>query len=82
LYQAFDGWTKGERVEGAWRSATTGNPVYDTSRVFQVDVDEERLDELRGLLRRACKTFVQQCLRVIVRGEVEYLEGGDDDQPL
>ena len=40
------------------------------------------IDELRTVLRSACLTFVQQSIRVVIRGEVEYLEGGPTDQPL
>lgn len=82
LYREFGGWTKGEQTAGVWRSEKTGQPVHDVSRSFEVDVEEERLDELRGLLRAACKTFVQQCIRMVVRGEAEYLQGGPEDPML
>ena len=82
LYVSFDGWTEVGEWPGVWKSEKTGAAVHDVSRAFQVDVDEARLDEIRALLRRACKTFVQQSLRVIIRGESEYLEGGPDDEPL
>ena len=65
-----------------WIDPQTKKPVQDTSRVFEVDVDENRLDEMRSLLRRACHTFVQQCIRVEILGRAEYIEGDPDDEPL
>ena len=83
LTQSFGGWTtpSGE-VHGVWIDPKTNVPVEDTSRVFEVDVDEESLDEIRSLVRRACRTFVQQCVRVVILGRAEYIEGGPDDEPL
>lgn len=83
LQESFGGWTtpSGE-VRGVWIDPATNQPVEDTSRVFEVDVDEERLDEIRALLRRVSVTFVQQCIRVTILGRAEYIEGGSDDVPL
>lgn len=82
IYKAFGGVTGRDRTSGLWRSPKTGNPVRDVSRVFEVDVPEDRLDAVRALLRRAYKTFVQQTIRVVIRGEADYISGGPDDEPL
>ncbi len=83
LARTFGGWTtpSGE-IHGAWIDPQTKDEVRDTSRMFEVDVDEERLDEVRALLRRACRTFVQKCVRMVILGRAEYIEGGPNDEPL
>jgi hypothetical protein len=83
LTTRFGGWTtSGAEARGVWVDPDTNEPVEDTSRVFEVDVDESRLDEIRALLRRACRTFVQKCVRVEILGRPEYIEGVPDDEPL
>ncbi len=82
LYEQFGGWTEVGEWPGVWKSPRTGAPVHDVSRAFQVDVDAKEIEKIRSLLRRACRTFVQQSLRVVIRGEPEYLEGGPHDKPL
>ena len=83
LTQSFGGFTTpGGKVQGVWIDPKTKKPVKDTSREFQVDVDEGRLDEVRALLQRACRTFVQQCIRVVILGRAEYVAGGPDNEPL
>jgi hypothetical protein len=83
LETTFGGWTRphGE-LDGVWMDSHTRAPVQDTSRVFEVDVEEERLDEMRCLLRRAYHTFVQQSIRAEILGRAEYIEGGPDVEPL
>ena len=83
LIERFGGWTTSTaEAHGAWVDPSTNEPVEDRSRVFEMDVDEDRLDEIRALLRRACRTFVQQCIRVVILGRAEYIEGCPDDEPL
>ena len=82
LHDQFGGRTEIGKWPGNWRSSGSHKATRDTSRAFQVDVPEERLEEVRALLRRASKTFVQRAIRVIIKGEAEYLEGGPDDPPL
>ena len=83
LTQSFDGFTMPSgKVQGVWIDPKTSKPVKDTSREFQVDVDEGRLDEVRALVRRACRTFAQQCIRVVILGRAEYVAGGPNDEPL
>ncbi len=83
LQASFGGWSArvGE-VDGVWIDPQTRKAVQDTSRVFEVDVDQDRLPEIRSLLGRTCLSFVQQCIRVEILGRVEYIEGDPDDQPL
>ena len=81
LYQEFSGWTDAGKTRGMWADAA-GKPVFDKCRVFKVDVPEERLGEMRMLLRRACHTFAQQCIRAVIRGESEYIAREPDDEPL
>lgn len=83
LTESFDGWSMhtGE-VEGQWTNPKSGKTVLDKSRMFEVDVDEERIEEIRSILRRACHTFVQQTIRVVILGRADYIEGGQDDEPL
>lgn len=82
LYERFGGWTEIGEWRGAWRSPNSRSRVSDVSRAFQIDADEKRLAELKRLLRRVCRTFVQQSIRVVIRGEVFYLEASPHDSPL
>jgi hypothetical protein len=83
VQQSFGGWTApSAEVHGVWIDPQTNVPVHDTSRVFEVDVDENRLDEIRSLLRRACGTFVQQSIRVVILGKAEYIGRGPDDESI
>ena len=83
LFSAFGvGATWPPDVRGIWEEPETGEIVEGESKVFQIDVDDDRLEDLRSILRRACRTFCQRSIRVVIRGEVEYLEAGPDDPPL
>lgn len=82
LYTNFGGWTRGGTVQGVWRDPEKNRPVHDKSRTYEVDVPEERLDEIKGLLRRACLTFVQKCIRVKIDGKALYLSEEPHDESL
>jgi hypothetical protein len=83
LYEQFGGWTSlPGRTAGVWKDRKTGKPVRDRCRLFQVDLEENRVDELREILRRACLTFVQQEIRAIVDGKPEYLGASPGHEPL
>ncbi len=69
-------------VSGVWQDPESGKVHEEESRVFIIDVEESRLDEIRRILRRACRTFEQKAVRVVIRGEVEYLEACPNDPPL
>lgn len=83
LYEHFGGWTRlpGE-TSGMWKDRMTGEPARDRCRWFQVDLDSARVEDLRELLRRACVTFVQQEIRVVVDGKPEYIKGSPSHDPL
>lgn len=82
LEENFGGWSKFGSSEGGWKDPERGIVVHDKCRVFEVDVAEGRLDELRALLRRACLTFCQKCIRAVILGRAEYIYGGPDNEPL
>ena len=69
-------------VSGIWQDPETGEIEEEESSVFLIDVEEGRLEEIRRILRRACRTFEQKAIRMVVRGEVEYLEARPNDPPL
>lgn len=74
LYSRFDGWTIAPGIyEGAWKNARTRQPIHDQTRRFIVALAEERVAELRQLLRDACEQFDQQCIYLSVAGEVEFV---------
>ena len=74
LEQLFEGWSiLSESVRGAWIEPSTGRRVEDISTEYVVDVDESRLQELRDLMRQVAADFCQQVIRVVIRGEVEYI---------
>jgi hypothetical protein len=53
--------------------------VEDLSRRYTVAIPEERLDELRTLLRRAGNSFDQRAIYLEVAGYAELLEVGPED---
>jgi hypothetical protein len=69
-------------VLGEWYDPEQKHLVREHSRLYEVDVPPDRLDELRELLRRACLTFVQKRIRVVVRGAAHYLREEGTDEPL
>lgn len=75
LIGRFYGRTKSkEKLQGLWRSPTTGALVRDESVQFTVAVPKGRLRELRRLLRTACVVFAQQCIYLSIAGIVEFVE--------
>ncbi|HVT60531.1 MAG TPA: hypothetical protein VHR45_19315 [Thermoanaerobaculia bacterium] len=69
-----------EPVPGAWWSPGKGEkPVKDLSRKYTVAIPAERVDELRGLLRRAGNSFDQRVVYLEVAGYAELLEVKPDD---
>ena len=78
----FGGWTNAGIQRGAWIDPDTQQRTRDSSRAFKVDVPGDQLAELRQLVRSACRTFVQKCIRVVILGRVEYIKARGNDKPL
>ncbi len=72
LITTFGGLTRGADVTGAWR-APDGKLIREPSRTYEVDVTEDQLNEVETILRAACATFGQQCLRVKIEDRALYL---------
>ena len=66
-------------VAGAWTPTRAGAAVEDESRKYTVAIPEDRLDELRGLLRQAGNSFDQKVIYLDVAGYAEFLEIRSDD---
>lgn len=72
LIDTFGGLTRGADVSGAWR-APDGQLIREPSRTYEVDVADEALPTVEKILRGACATFGQQCLRVKIEDRALYL---------
>lgn len=68
-----------DTVAGEWTDSRTGRTVKDQSRQFVVALPEEKLDDLRALLRKAAHSFDQEEIYLSVRGEVEFVKPGPKD---
>jgi hypothetical protein len=76
---AFGGATRAPHLYQGWYlDADTGEQVHDRSRKYFVALPRARVEELRTLLRKACREFCQKCIYLSVAGRVE-LVGGEDD---
>jgi hypothetical protein len=79
LYDRFEGRTIAPGLyEGLWKSPKTERPVPDESRKYIVALPPGRVDELRQLLRAACRVFHQQAIYLAVAGHVELIEAPAD----
>lgn len=58
---------------GFYPDPDTGERVDDLSRKFSVALADEKLDELRELLRLACAVFHQKCIYLSVAGRAELI---------
>ena len=88
LFACFDGFTGPElvmrlqrTVPGQYRSASKGR-VEDECRQYKVALPLSRIDELRGVLRKAANTFDQEAIFLVVKGEVEFVSGKPEDGAL
>jgi hypothetical protein len=76
----FGGATRAPNLYPGWYlDPDTGEQVRDRSRKYFVAVPPARVEELRGLLRRACGKFRQKYIYLSVAGRVEFVEGGSDE---
>lgn len=68
-----------EPARGIWSPAVGEMPVEDLSRKYVVAVPQERIDELRALLRRVGNSFDQRAIYLEVAGYAELLEVQPED---
>jgi hypothetical protein len=81
LYDWFAGHTLAPGLyAGVYKDPDTGRPVSDQSRRYIVAVPEDRIDDLRDLLRAACEHFAQKCIYLSIAGRVEFV-GPELDEP-
>lgn len=74
LFVDFEGGTVAPGTySGFYRDPDTGARVDDESRKFIVAVADDRLDDLRSLLRTACSVFQQKCIYLSISGRVEFV---------
>ena len=67
-----------EIVPGGWVPPGEHALIVDGCWEFRVALDEERLDELRGLLQRVARSFDQREIYLSVRGFVEGVGPGEE----
>jgi hypothetical protein len=80
LYERFTGRTLAPGFyAGVYKDPDTGQSVSDKSRRYIVAVTEDRVDDVRKLLREACERFWQKCIYLSVAGRVEFVSAADDD---
>ena len=74
LFVRFDGVSQAPGLySGAYRDPDTGQRVNDESRRFIVALPEERVEELKVMLRIACEVFQQKCIYLSIAGSVELV---------
>ena len=76
LVERFGGWSAIPGVEGAWKSPRTGKAIADQSIQYTVAVADQKLGEVRMVLRKACIVFAQQCIYLSIAGRVEFARTG------
>jgi hypothetical protein len=76
---AFEGATWSDKpYPGFYLDPDTGEQVRDRSYKYVVAIPRARVDELRELLRRACRQFQQKAIYLSVAGHVEFVTGESD----
>jgi hypothetical protein len=76
---AFGGGTRDTDLKEGWYpDPDTGERVWDRSRRYVIALPRQQVDELRGVLREACRVFRQKCIYLSVAGHVEFVEGPSD----
>lgn len=71
-----------EIVPGGWIPEGSEQAIEDESRLYRVSVPEDKVDELRSLLRKAANSFDQQTIYLSVRGYVEFVTPRPEDSFL
>lgn len=81
LYDKFKGWTVSPGLyEGNYPDPDTGEKVTDSSRVYIIDIDKGSIDVLRTYLGEVVgPMFRQKCIRLTIKGEVEYVVSNLDN---
>lgn len=75
LFTQFHGRTLAPGLyEGSYQDPDTKQRVSDEARRYIVAVPNSSVDQLRGLLARACVVFQQKCIYLSVAGQVEFVE--------
>jgi len=75
LWDRFGGATESPGLySGFYTDPDTGEKVTDESRRFTVAVSEQRLEDVRDLMREACQIFCQKCIYLSIAGKVEFIE--------
>lgn len=65
-------------VPGEYSAAPGDPPISDRSRRYILALPEARIEEVRGLLRKAALTFDQKAIYLSVAGVVEFIDPGDE----
>lgn len=75
LWQKFGAGTEAPGLyTGFYPDPDTGERVSDESRRYIVALADDRLDDLRDLLRECCDVFSQKCIYLSIAGEVEFIQ--------
>lgn len=76
--EAFDGHHIAGVGEGSYRMAD-GSMAYDPSLEIWVAVDPDRIDEVKGLVRKLARTLKQESIWFeVTNSKVEFVEPNED----
>lgn len=65
---------------GKWIDPEKGGKVVDDeSHFYAVALPEDRIHVLRAIVARIAVSFDQECIYLSIKGEVEFVNGGDSD---
>ncbi|MBI4564662.1 MAG: hypothetical protein HY716_08245 [Planctomycetes bacterium] len=59
---------------GEYEEGPTSGVTPDESRKYWIALPADKVDDLRGMLRRACNTFDPRAIYLSVAGRVEFME--------
>lgn len=77
LLETFGGFSQdSQAVHGVWKNPA-GLVISDVSYRFVCAVSEDRVEELRDIVRKLCAAFSQECMYFNVAGCVEFVDRGD-----